>query len=166
MLSTTGNRRLGWPHWRALGILFADYPKSREAYVKQVEPDLQGCRIARLSARTRAPRGDRRDAMWDRSHNPAGILRQMYAVTASGDRTRALRQLDLPVTVLHGDRDRLVRPAAGRATARAIPGARLRIFKGMGHDLPRRLWPDFVEEIAATAARADATDAAPLSRSA
>src|SRR5262249_26616390 len=36
MMSTTGNRRLGWPHWRALPILFADYPRTREAYIKQV----------------------------------------------------------------------------------------------------------------------------------
>ena len=78
----------------------------------------------------------------------------MYAVTASGDRTAALRRLRLPVTVIHGTADRLVRPAGGRATAKAIPGARLRMFEGMGHDLPRQLWPEFVEEIAANAARA------------
>jgi pimeloyl-ACP methyl ester carboxylesterase len=165
MLSSTGNWWLGWPHWRALGILFADYPKSREAYVKQVigtfsvvgspgfppEPE----RLEEIAGR-----------MWDRSHNPAGILRQMYAVTASGDRTPALRRLDLPVTVLHGTRDRLVRPAAGRATAKAIPGARLRMFEGMGHDLPRKLWPDFVDEIAATAARAANPAGEPASSSA
>ena len=141
------------------------YPKSREAYVKQVtrtfgvvgspgfppEPE----RLEEIAGR-----------MWDRSHNPAGILRQMYAVTASGDRTPALRRLDLPVTVLHGTRDRLVRPAAGRATAKAIPGARLRMFEGMGHDLPRKLWPDFVDEIAATAARAPNPAAEPASSSA
>jgi pimeloyl-ACP methyl ester carboxylesterase len=165
MLSSTGNWWLGWPHWRAFGILFADYPKSREAYVKRVirtfdvvgspgfPPDHE--RLADIAGR-----------MWDRSHNPAGILRQMYAVTASGDRSPALRRLDLPVTVLHGDSDRLVRPPAGRATARAIPGARLRIFPGMGHDLPRKLWPDFVEEIAANAARATGTASEPASASA
>ena len=62
----------------------------------------------------------------------------------------------MPATVLHGSRDPLARPAAGRATAEAIPGARLRLFEGMGHDLPRELWPDFVEEIAATAERGGA----------
>ena len=161
MMSTTGNRWLGWPHWRALGILFADYPTSREAYVKQVEPDLRGDRVARLPARTRAPRGDLAGGCGTAPTTRPAILRQMYAVTASGDRTPALRKLDLPTTVLHGTADRLVRPGGGRATARAIPGARLRMFKGMGHDLPRQLWPEFVEEIAANAARADATDADP-----
>ena len=62
----------------------------------------------------------------------------------------------LPVAVLHGTHDPLIRPSGGRATARAVPGARLRLFKGMGHDLPRELWPTFVEEIAANAARAGA----------
>jgi pimeloyl-ACP methyl ester carboxylesterase len=83
------------------------------------------------------------------------VLRQLHAISSSGDRTAALRRLDLPVTVIHGTRDTLIRISGGRATARAIPGARLRIFEGLGHDLPRELWPIFVDEIAGTAARAD-----------
>ena len=94
-------------------------------------------------------------ASYDRSHSRAGIARQLHAINASGDRTAALERLRLPATVLHGSRDPLIRPVGGRATARAIRDSRLRIFEGMGHDLPRDLWPDFVEEIAATAARAD-----------
>jgi pimeloyl-ACP methyl ester carboxylesterase len=82
----------------------------------------------------------------------------MYAVTASGDRTKALKRLRLPATVIHGTADRLVRPSAGRATARAIPGARMRMIDGMGHDLPRELWPIFVEEIEATTARASSPE--------
>jgi pimeloyl-ACP methyl ester carboxylesterase len=165
MMSSTGNWWLGWPHWRALGVLFADYPKSRDAYVKQV------IRTFAVVGSPGFPREPGRleeiaGRMWDRSHNPAGIIRQMYAVTASGDRTSALRRLDLPVTVLHGTRDRLVRPAAGRATAKAIPGARLRMFEGMGHDLPPKLWPDFVEEIAANAGRAASPAGEPASSSA
>lgn len=158
MMSTTGNRRVGWPHWRALPILFADYPRSREAYIRQVSRTFE---VIGSPGFPRDPQrlGDLAGRLWDRSHNPAGVLRQMYAVTASGDRTAALRKLDLPTTVLHGTADRLVRPAGGRATAKAIPGARLRMFKGMGHDLPRQLWPEFVEEIAATAARSPASDA-------
>jgi pimeloyl-ACP methyl ester carboxylesterase len=158
MMSTTGNRRLGWPHWRALPILFADYPRSREAYIRQVNRTFE---VIGSPGFPRDPHnlGQLAGQLWDRSHNPAGVLRQMYAVTASGDRTPALRHLRLPVTVLHGTADRLVRPAGGRATAAAIPGARLRMFEGMGHDLPRQLWPEFVEEIAANTARATADSA-------
>ena len=94
-------------------------------------------------------------AMHDRSHHPAGILLQMHAITASGNRTPALRRLRLPTTVIHGTRDPLIRPSGGRATARAIPAARLKMIEGMGHDFPEKLWPTFVEEIAGTAARAE-----------
>ena len=94
--------------------------------------------------------------MYERSHNPRGVLRQMHAISASGDRTAALRKLRLPAAVIHGTRDPLVRPSGGRATARAIPGARLRLIEGMGHDLPRELWPTFVDEITDTASRAPA----------
>ena len=61
--------------------------------------------------------------------------------------------MQTPTTVIHGNRDVLVRPAGGRATARAIPNARLKMIDGMGHDLPRQLWPVFAEAIADNAAR-------------
>ena len=50
--------------------------------------------------------------------------------------------------MIHGKSDRLVRPSGGRATAKAIPGARLELIEGMGHDLPRELWPQIVDGIA------------------
>jgi pimeloyl-ACP methyl ester carboxylesterase len=78
----------------------------------------------------------------------------MHAITASGDRTSDLRRLQTPTTVIHGNKDPLIRTSGGRATAEAIPGAKLKLIDGMGHDLPRELWPTFVEEIAANAARA------------
>lgn len=78
--------------------------------------------------------------------------RQRAAVIASGDRRRALSALRVPTLVLHGDQDPVIRPKGGRATAAAIPGARLVSYPGMGHDLPRALWPEFVREIAALAA--------------
>ncbi|HEY1356395.1 MAG TPA: alpha/beta fold hydrolase, partial [Solirubrobacterales bacterium] len=102
MLSSTGNWWLGWPHWRAFGVLLADYPRTREAYVRRA------ARTFDIIGSPGFPRDPHRlaelaGAMWDRSHNPAGVLRQMYAVTASGDRTPALRRLRLPTTVIHGD---------------------------------------------------------------
>ena len=105
-------------------------------------------------------------ASYDRSHNRAGIARQLHAVTASGDRTAALERLRLPATVMHGDSDPLIRPLAGRATARAIRDSHLRIFKGMGHDFPPALWPDFVEEISNTAQRFGPTNSSNLATSA
>ena len=79
--------------------------------------------------------------------DPAGGRRQRAAVAASGDRRAALSRLRIPALVVHGDDDIMMRPAAGRATAAAIPGARLVTFPGMGHDLPRPVWPAVVEEL-------------------
>jgi pimeloyl-ACP methyl ester carboxylesterase len=78
-------------------------------------------------------------------------LRQRAAVIASRDRRRALAALRIPALVIHGDQDPVIRPKGGRATARAIPGARLVTYPGMGHDLPRALWPSIVAEICAQA---------------
>ncbi len=62
--------------------------------------------------------------------------------------------------VIHGAADPLIRPAAARATAGAIQGSKLKIFEGMGHDLPRELWPQIVEAIDSNARRARAGAAA------
>ncbi len=85
---------------------------------------------------------------WDRGPNPPGFARHIAAILSTGDRTAALRFVRAPTLVIHGDEDALIRPVAGRATARAIPGASLRMMPGMGHALPRGLWPRIIDEIA------------------
>ena len=77
---------------------------------------------------------------WDRDPSPAGIARQLAGIFASGDRTAELAQIDVPTLVIHGDRDRMVHPTGGAATARAIRGARLETIVGLGHDLPIGAW--------------------------
>ncbi|WP_424532313.1 alpha/beta fold hydrolase [Sphaerisporangium viridialbum] len=76
------------------------------------------------------------------------MARQSVAVLASGDRTARLRTLRVPTLVLHGADDVMCDLSGGRATAAAIPGAKLVIFDGMGHSLPRQLWPEFATHIA------------------
>jgi pimeloyl-ACP methyl ester carboxylesterase len=159
IMSTTGSHRVGHPSYRTFGLLLGRPPREREAAIERVVKTFRTIgspgypfeeeRIREIAGRS-----------FDRGHSEAGIARQLHAITASGDRTKALRQLDLPATVIHGKNDILVKPSGGRATAAAIPGARLRLVEGMGHDLPRALWPSFVEEIAATAARARQADKA------
>jgi pimeloyl-ACP methyl ester carboxylesterase len=77
--------------------------------------------------------------------------RQTAAIVASGDRRAALANVRVPTLVVHGEDDRMIRPVAGRATADAIPGARLVTFPGMGHELPPPLWSSIIDEIAAVA---------------
>jgi pimeloyl-ACP methyl ester carboxylesterase len=82
-----------------------------------------------------------------RANDPAGVARQLAAIHASGDRAARLANVAVPTLVLHGEADPLVQPDGGTATAAAIPGARLVTYPGMGHDLPRALWPEFVTQI-------------------
>jgi pimeloyl-ACP methyl ester carboxylesterase len=69
----------------------------------------------------------------------------------NGPRLAALR---VPAVVLHGEEDPVLRTSAARATAAAIAGARLVTFPGVGHDLPRALWPRVADEVRGVADRA------------
>ncbi|HEX3452772.1 MAG TPA: alpha/beta hydrolase [Solirubrobacteraceae bacterium] len=91
---------------------------------------------------------------YERDHDIAGPGRQLAAIIASGDRTRELRKVVAPTLVVHGTADPLVSPSGGRATARAIKGAKLMNIAGMGHDLPRAIWPQLIDAIVDNAARA------------
>jgi pimeloyl-ACP methyl ester carboxylesterase len=65
-----------------------------------------------------------------------------------------LAELRVPALVLHGAEDPLLRPAAARRTAAAIPGARLVILPGVGHDLPAEVFAVVADEVRAVADRA------------
>ena len=86
-------------------------------------------------------------AAFDRCWDPEGRARQAMAIGSSPSRVEALGSVTLPVLVIHGDADRLVPLEGGRATAAAIPGARLEIIEGMGHDYPPQHWDRLVDLI-------------------
>jgi pimeloyl-ACP methyl ester carboxylesterase len=153
IMSNTGSRFSGQPALRTYPIFLRRAPAGRDAYIEHTVRlfgliGAQGlprdpARIPELAARS-----------YDRDHDPEGPLRQLAAILASGERTAELRRITAPTLVIHGTDDPLVAPSGGRATARAIPGAQLMMIKGMGHDLPRVLWPQLIDGIAALAARA------------
>ena len=93
---------------------------------------------------------------YERGYDPAGTGRQLAAILAAGDRGAELHDIHAPTVVIHGTKDMLVRPSGGRATAAAIPGARLVMIEGMGHDLPPGAWDRIVDAIVANTRRADA----------
>jgi len=78
----------------------------------------------------------RMEASLARSYYPQGIGRQMLAILSDGSRVERLRTIRVPTLVIHGADDPLVPVAAGKHTAEVIPGAKLEIVPGMGHDLP------------------------------
>jgi len=90
----------------------------------------------------------------DRAYNPAGFVRQLQAIAAAQGRLERLQSLRVPTLVVHGDADILVPVENGRLVATAIPGARLVEIQGMGHDVPRRVWEQVADEIAALARQA------------
>ena len=61
----------------------------------------------------------------------------------------------MPTLVIHGADDPLIQVSGGHATAAAIPDAELLVIDGMGHDLPRQLWPQVIERISTHIARAE-----------
>lgn len=86
-------------------------------------------------------------------HDSTAGERQTAAIIADGDRRSLLGKLDLPTVVLHGDADPMVPLVNGQDTAQSIPGAELRVVKGLGHDLPEALVDDFAAAILAAAER-------------
>jgi pimeloyl-ACP methyl ester carboxylesterase len=159
IMSTTGERRVGRPRLRVWGVLAKRAPRDKDAYVEYF------VRVFRLIGSKGFPSDEDRirelaAVSYERAHRPAGTARQLAAIMASPDRTEQLRRLKLPATVFHGRADPLVPFRGGRATAEAIPGARLVAIPGMGHDLPRGVWPRLADAIAETAARAGAPQAA------
>lgn len=121
-------------------------PADRAAAVEQT------VRIFRLLTTPRHPVDEAwlRDVTgraYDIAHDRAAGMRQQAACKASGDRRAELARVVAPTLVIHGDRDPAQSLRAGRATAAAIPGARLRILPDVGHYIPPLLWPEIVAEL-------------------
>jgi pimeloyl-ACP methyl ester carboxylesterase len=158
IMSTTGAPGLPGPTPEAAAVLMAPPPPTRDAYIAAF------CRSWRVLRAGSFPEDEAKDPlraarMWDRGTNPAGAARQLLAIFASGNRTARLASMRTPTLVIHGAPDPLVRVEAGRATAAAIPGARLLVIGNMGHALPMAIWPEVTGAIASHA-RATAPAAA------
>jgi pimeloyl-ACP methyl ester carboxylesterase len=153
MMSRPGDRESGQPHPEAISALFNPPPDDREGIAEWAVENWKVIGSPGFEMDPEALRARAR-ASYDRGYNPRGVGRQLAAVIASGDRAAELARLEVPTLVIHGEDDPLIDVSGGTATAAAIPGAKLIVIAGMGHDLPRELWPRFVEEITANAARA------------
>jgi len=152
IMSTTGKRTVGWQHPRLLPMLIAPRGRGREAYAEASVK--MGALIG--SPAFPVPRDEalvRGGETFDRGWSASGVLRQMHAILAERNRGPRLRELEMPALVIHGLSDRMVHVSGGRATARAIPDAELLLIEGMGHDLPRDLYPTYVDAIERTIRR-------------
>jgi pimeloyl-ACP methyl ester carboxylesterase len=157
IMSTTGRR---------------DLPPARpEAMAALLTPPASGSREHRIEAALRtwraigSPGVADADRLADAAFNidrvpyePIGVARQLAAILAAQPRNEALKTLKTPTLVLHGAEDPLILPDAAKDTAASIPGAKLVIVPGMGHDLARTIEPavrqyigDFVSGVEASA---------------
>lgn len=154
--STTGDLSVGQPKPETLKALFGG-PRA-ETRDEVIEQRVDAARAVgspvfafdEADVRARAARA------YDRGHDPLGVARGAVASVAAGDRTERLRSIDVPTLVIHGDADPMCDVSGGKAIAAAVPGAELVIIEGMGHGLPRELWPELTERISAFVRRADA----------
>ena len=146
IMSTTGNRFKGQPALKLYRALLQRAPNEREAFIEHMTG------VFTMIGSPGFPKDlefirERAARSYDRDHDPAATGRQLAGILASGDRTSELRRISAPTLVMHGASDRLISPSGGRATAKAIPRAKLMMIPGMGHDLPRGAWPRILDAI-------------------
>jgi 3-oxoadipate enol-lactonase len=132
----------------ALGCTFASWARSKKPHPRVLLDLLSVLRHrADLSQLARLLVGDgfldrpgAREAFvrWRQAADRGRARRAVLQVIAVGlhGTTRRLRRVAVPTLVMTGDADRLVRIENAQALTRAIPGARLHVFPGVGHVFP------------------------------
>lgn len=148
IMSTTGHRKLPQARPQALKAL-TTRPKNTEIDTIREH----GVMLYRAIGSPAYPAdaqaiGDKTEENFKRSFYPAGLPRQLAAIIADGDRRERLASVTAPTLVVHGEADPLVPVEGGHDTARHIPDATLKLFPGMGHDLPLELVDDMADTIA------------------
>ena len=146
IMSTTGEPSVSTPKPEALAVLMSVPPSDREACIEdavKMQRILRGWKypLDEAFVRQEAARA------FDRCFHPEGTTRQLAAILASGSRREKLKSLKVPTLVIHGDADPLVPIEGGKDTAAAIPGAKLLIIEGMGHDIPVEVVPQIIQAI-------------------
>jgi len=149
IFSTTGDRRVGQPA-RSTMLRFAK-PQSTSA---RSNARRHVAMLRHIGSRVYPYELDWETAWairsWERGDGTsigAGAARQIAAIHKSADRTSSLRRVVAPTLVIHGDRDRMVHPTGGLATAGAIPGAEHVTIPGMRHHLSPGVSPRLVQLI-------------------
>jgi pimeloyl-ACP methyl ester carboxylesterase len=154
IMSTTGHRSIPPADKEAMSAL-----TTRPANTEMGTIRAHGVRVARAIGSPAYPADEavlhqKIERNFKRSFYPAGMARQMAAIIADGDRRARLAQVTAPTLVVHGEADPLVKVEGAHDTAKHISGAKLKLFPGMGHDLPVELIEPMADAIAEHAAEA------------
>jgi pimeloyl-ACP methyl ester carboxylesterase len=147
IMSSTGNRELPPSKPEAMAALMSPPGQDRDEMIARSVSVSKiigspGFPTDEVEIRARAVEA------FERSFYPVGVARQMAAVAAHGNRKPGLQKLDVPALVIHGQDDPLVPVEGGLDTHDALRGSKLMLIDGMGHDLPRQVWPQIVAGVA------------------
>ena len=148
IMTTTGNPKLPRPSGKVMKAMVrrGPQPTARDDIIDQSVATFGIIGTPGEDQNTNGMR-DRITRSYDRSFNPAGVLRQMSAIVASGDFRKYTRSIKAPTLVVHGNADPLVPIEGGKDVAKLVRGARMEIMDGMGHDVPPRFLPDVTKHM-------------------
>ncbi|MGW0694904.1 alpha/beta fold hydrolase [Streptomyces sp. NPDC002738] len=149
IFSTTGHRKVGQPAPSTILRMVTPHARTKKKAITRHRNMMRHIASPGYPLDERAQHAYAAGA-WERGDGPTawqGVARQVGAIQKSGDRTEELRGVTAPSLVIHGDRDLMIAPSGGRATAEAIPGARHVVIAGMGHNFPAALIPRLSELI-------------------
>jgi pimeloyl-ACP methyl ester carboxylesterase len=146
IMSSTGNPELPQIKPDVLAAVFKPVPEEREAYIEH------NVNLWRTLWSPGFPFDEKRlrtimAESYDRSYYPQGMARQSAAVLAHGYRRSSIASIKVPTLVIHGDEDPLMSVEGGKEIAQLIPGAKLLIIDGMGHDMPKEAWSKIIDAI-------------------
>lgn len=146
LMTTTGNPKLPRPSGNIMKAMIrrGPQPTSRDEIINQSVATFGVIGTPGEDHNTNGMR-DRITRSYDRSFNPAGVLRQMSAIVASGDFRKHTRSIKSPTLVVHGNADPLVPIEGGHDIAKLVRGARMEVMDGMGHDVPPRFLPQITK---------------------
>nr|WP_082042974.1 alpha/beta hydrolase [Rhodococcus sp. MEB064] len=140
LFSSTNEPFLPPPDIRALAPLLKPPPKNatRQQIIEHQATTFQTIGSKQFPT-TREERVADATEAYDRGYYPAGIVRQLAAITGTGSLAKYAKRITAPTVVIHGTADPLVRPAGGKAIAKAVKGSTLVLVDGMAHDIPNAL---------------------------
>ena len=146
IMSSTGNPELPQIKPEVLAEVYKPVPDGREAYIEHnvnMWRKLWSPGFPFDEKRLRALVAE----SYDRSYYPQGMARQSAAVLTHGYRRSSISSIKVPTLVIHGDKDPFMSVEGGKETAQMIPEAKLLIIDGMGHDMPKEVWPTIIDAI-------------------
>ena len=146
IMTTTGNPKLPRPGRQVMQAMIrrGPQPTTRDEIIDQ---SVRTFGIIGTPGEDQNKNGmrDRITRSYDRSYNPAGVIRQMSAIIAAGDFRKYTRRIKAPTLVIHGNKDPLVPIEGGFEIARLVQDARMEVIDGMGHDVPPRFLPQITK---------------------